>query len=793
MLEWAAVQGGAGPHERKLRDLALLSLRDPLEERERAATGDDGMRDLNRDLFRQIQDVFPQQKRGKDDAPTETFLQAVEELLAVGAQADERPHRPTRLDVIVLSRPQGSGDLGRLRTVLDQIMDALGDHPELRSRSQGGHRLSMIQLLDFENYWSRAPEASELRRALRDSLEYWEQRYQDKRPSFARTYVMDGHAEDRGHWIESSREEEAVLLLQFMLFEGHRSGDLGRLFARSQDRASPVGAIGIRQIERSSGLMGRLAAARFGVKWMDYLAGEHGREGTAPARWADFKQKLRRWHPSQLEQMVRSSQARRQAETSLEELSGRLLAVDIHEDDWVDRVVDMARRELRDLRRQITGWASRRVQEIDEEQLRALPGDVESAVEQALHDDKNPLTLADVTRDLEQLRDELEPVPLPELQPGDEDALQDHFRKVHRDHRRFAEEQLDPGRSPRWWILLAFVIAAGMTPLLSGYLQDLTKPEPTAAMLLRLHAAAQWFSEPLFCGLAVLAVLIVLGLYVQRGVAYRVTRAHRFWDDARRGRFANAVLGATGPGGLIRTEVDRAVDTSVREAQWRVVSEVRRTLELVLSRLGARHREIRWLRQQLVDFQMEYGIDEQTPQDDTPLFGKTKGPVRYRVERTADYRNMLEFFPADGPRFRAMQSSERPFQQWSEEFSPAFLNPLVFLDHLGKKYTDPYETERARQDDGPMHARHAEQFKDFLDHYGRFATGFQWPRRVVVVHGELWAVVPARWKHYGPIRDVLVGTYAQDHILDGRNVERAFLLHVDLGARPEHMVEEELR
>jgi len=234
---------------------------------------------------------------------------------------------------------------------------------------------------------------------------------------------------------------------------------------------------------------------------------------------------------------------------------------------------------------------------------------------------------------------------------------------------------------------------------------------------------------------------------------------------------------------------DRVVDVSVREAQWRLVNEVDRALELVLTRLKTRQNEITWLRQQLISFVNESGIDERTMDTQGPLFGRFAGAVRYQTERTEDFKKMVEHLPAREEQFRDLQSEEQPFKEWNEEYSPSFLFPLLFLDQLGKRFSDPYEKERADQDDGPMHQQHAEDFSKFLEHMGRLQTGFSWPHDIKVPEHRRWAVVPGRWASHQPIYDALNENYDMNKVIEGRHPERAYLLHLDLGIRPENMVE----
>src|SRR5262249_28078833 len=132
---------------------------------------------------------------------------------------------------------------------------------------------------DFENYWEQSPESQSLRHDVRQSIQRWEQRLKEGLPSFARIYLMDGQTSG-GNRDETRRIEELTLFLEFVLFAGMRDDPTIRnLYQSENEQTIPLAAFGVRLIERSQGLLKRLAAAYFSLGWLSYMAGaEAGKE-----------------------------------------------------------------------------------------------------------------------------------------------------------------------------------------------------------------------------------------------------------------------------------------------------------------------------------------------------------------------------------------------------------------------------------------------------------------------------------------------------------------------------------
>lgn len=792
VLQWTEVRGGARPHERRLKDLVLLAVPDPYEAdrgRRAAATEEDRtLLSLRHDLDQQIRRIEP----GETDdtrALMRELLRASDILQGDTDRGRDEPQRRPGFDVILLAHLDELVNIGRLRALLDHALDELGNRPELGSRGQSAHRLNFIQILDFENYWNMDAAVGEVRRSLHDYFEHWEVRTREKKPSIGRTYVVDGHP-PRGRWTALSRIEETVLFLQFLLFENQRAGDLGKLFDRSRDHQHPIGAFGIRVLERSSGLLGRLAAARFGVGWMDYLSGASGRTEAAPAAWRAFVDQVRSFSPAGAKEAARVGEAVHLAEARLEALGQELASTSPADEDWPS-VVEARIRTARDLlAADLDRWSARQRQELDETLFADLPARIEAAVDAALHDDARPLPLGDVLADLEALDRGLQPAAAQEAPAEDEaDALGANLWAAHRRYLAFLKEQVHPGRLARLWPLLALVLAAGLGPLVSLHLAALPRPDPTARVLTALHGLAQVLASPPLNGLLLFAGIWLLGhLVAQRGLAYRVERAHRFWTDPERGRLTDAVRRELGEGGCIREPLMGQLAERVAEAQQQSASELRREIRLVHDRLHQRRREMGWLKVQLLDFLHEHGLDAGALPEDGPLLGRRAGSVRYPLERTSDLDQIGRWHPPVAEQFRSLQKTERPFAGWNDEFSAAFLYPLVFLDKLSRQFGDPLESEQAEQDTGLHQARHAEDFEAFLRFYGQFGTGFGWPLEITVPTTEYWAVVPERWERLPSIRTALDGNrFLPTHTIKVRDLERAYLLCLNLGVEPADM------
>src|SRR6185312_13897741 len=274
ILAWEEPRGGAAPSERSLQDLALLWVPDRTGFAGQGVDDEDAREgssfEMMRDLYRQIQQVEERETPETDFAAA--ISAAAEKLLSATTRAGRRDALPLGLDVIVLARPTLPEVVGSLDRMLTRGMERLANNSNLERGVQGAEVLSFLAILDFENYWDRSEQGRRVREAVHNSVEQWRKRRQGGRPAFGRVYLVDGRTSD-GIRDERHRMDEISLFLELLLFEGQRSGELQRLYHSQGSIESPVATFGVRLIERSAGLLSRLAAARFGIGWLAYLAG----------------------------------------------------------------------------------------------------------------------------------------------------------------------------------------------------------------------------------------------------------------------------------------------------------------------------------------------------------------------------------------------------------------------------------------------------------------------------------------------------------------------------------------
>jgi hypothetical protein len=263
-LAWEDPLGTAGPAERRLRDLCLIWTPDGSDE---VTEPFDESSALLKDLHRQIVRIDPA------EALEPQILAAVSEAKAhlLDVRRRERAVKlRLGLDVFVIARPNSLATLGALDRLLAPMMTLLAADPSLLRSAQGGDLLNVNLILDFENYWSGAPARVELRR----EVSQWLARLGGPPgPGFSRIYFSDQHTRD-GSRNEEWRLAETALFLELLLFEGLRADEnLRVLYQRERDdRATQIGSFGIRLLERSTGLLSRVAAAYFADKWLEYLA-----------------------------------------------------------------------------------------------------------------------------------------------------------------------------------------------------------------------------------------------------------------------------------------------------------------------------------------------------------------------------------------------------------------------------------------------------------------------------------------------------------------------------------------
>jgi hypothetical protein len=799
VLAWREPKGGASPSERQLADLALLWVRDRFglagqdvdEEDAREGSGIEMMRDLYRQIRR-----CGERGMAEIDLAREIAAQA-RELLSAAARAG-RDELPLGLDVVVLARPTGPEVVGLLDQLLAAAMDELANNANLERSVQGSEPLAFTALYDFDNYWDRGDTARRTRRALRDSVDRWQRRRAERKPGFGRVYLVDGRTAD-GIRPDAVRLDETTLFLELLLFEGQRDGELGRLYQSPGLHESPVATFGVRLFERSTGLLARLAAARFGIGWLDYLAGR--RPFQPESQPQELERALAPFAPAALDALLGGPTLRARLDGELAALESELVALPVEDDAWAERV---GRRyeEFLDAAEGRLGKAAReRLVEIGREHLTGLDARLESAVEADLHHPRQPVPLGTALAALEGAWSALDtgtaaeaPPPAATAEERSATGTLELLRTgaTHAAYRRFAHGRVSAWGLRAWWPLFALLLAVGLTPVATDLLGEVANPNPTAPFWRhQLYGLAHWLElrPALLAPLFALATWAVAGMPLQRGIARRLERAGRFFTDGERGRLVDRLRADLAPGGTLRLAAESRLGAILDDLRMAVATEVGHELGRVVARLRDRRREMAWLRDQLRAFLGLHGLAAEGEPDLLGLIRDDTG-IRHGVERGVDFARMLERNPPAPERFLSLQTEATPFTGWADRYSDAFLYSLAFIDRLSRLYKDPLEEELARPGAGPRQSARAEELLAFLAGKGSFDLALGFKAQEGVPPDRRYALLPAGWRHLPGVLAALADLrMSGDQVLDGADTARAYLLRLQLGVAPSCLVE----
>ncbi len=788
VLVWEEPHGGADAAERSLQDLALLWVRDRVgaagPEPEDDTHGESSF-EMMRDLYRQIQQV-PEAGSPETDF-AEALSAAAEKLLSASVRASRRGVLPLGLDVVVIARPTGPEVIGSLDRMLVRGMERLANNANLERAVQGSEALSFLKILDFENYWDRGDRGRRVREAVHNSVEQWWKRRIDGKPAFSRFYLVDGRTAD-GIRDTSNRMDEISLFLELLLFEGQRSGTLQKLYQSQGAIESPLGTFGIRLMERSAGLLSRLAAARFGVGWLAYLAQDGAGTGGRPAE--HLRTRLAPYQPAELDRLLGRDELRALVDAELAALEAELVAIPFDLPDWPERVRASHGKALRRLEARLSERVRIRMAEIGRERLAGLAEDLHAGIEDDLHDSRDPVPLGTVLAEVERTLDDLAGREDDSPQAPSADALFARVASVHSSYLRFSYDRVSPEHLRRWWPVLGIALSAVLTPLVSELLADVQKPDPLKLLQTRAWDLLQWIAKPPVVGILLFLAAWGLGAWLlQRSVAARIDRARRFFSDPQRGRFVERLRQGLEPGGALRSPVDQAVDRMVRDMSISVRGEVRRELARAASVLRERRRELLWLREQLRELLRLHGLSAEERQSDLERVLRNNTGVtgiRYSLERAEDFERMLRSNPPNSARFRSTQGAQSPFNGWDRRYSRAFLHPITFLDRLSRIYKDPFQQELAVPGTGPEQQRRADELLEFLRRQGSFDLAFQWKAEAGVSPDRRFCLLPTIWRQLPGVLPTLSGLrVSEESILPGSDVARAYLLRVQTGVEPE--------
>ncbi|HET9767834.1 MAG TPA: hypothetical protein VFS60_13345 [Thermoanaerobaculia bacterium] len=789
ILAWEEPRAGAAASERSLQDLALVWVPDPMRIAGQQVDDEDASEgssfEMMRDLYRQIHQV-----EERDD-PESDFAAAVssiaEKLLSATTRAGRRNALPLGLDVIVLARPTTPQVVGSLDRMLLRGVEALANNANLQRGVQSAEALTFIGIFDFENYWDRGEAGRPVRQAVHNSIERWGNRRRGGKPSFGRFYLVDGRTDD-GIRDELHRVDEITLFLELLLFEGQRSGDLQRLYRAQAVAESPLATFGVRLMERSAGLLSRLAASRFGIGWLAYAAGTEsaGSDGQRQA----LRQRLAAYGPPTLERFLQREPLARLIDEQLAALERELMALPLGLADWPQRARARYEAVASELEEQLAAAARARMAQINGDLLTRMPEDLRAAVDAALRDDREPVPLGAVVAEIDDAVAELGRAPaLAAPTPGVVEALWGRVAALAGDYRRYQRDRVDVDGLRRWWWPLAAALAAGLTPLVTELLGDVPRPDPTHFLTGKAYDLLQKVDDPVVVSLSLLVFLGWLGsTLLQRRIAGRTERARRFYLDPERGRFVDRLREGLEPGGPLRAQLDYALDRLLLDMSASVRGEISRELGRLAARLRERRREMVWLREQLREFLRLHGLDEQRPGIDRAL--RDGSGIRHAVERSGEFERMLARNPPVVGRFRSTPETAVAFDSWQQRYNGTFLQPIAFLDRLSVLYQDPLQQELARAGAGPEHERREAEFSDFLAYHRAWSLAFPWKRQEGLPPGRAFCLLPRTWRTLPAVLPALgdIGI-PREMVLDGGDAGRAYLLRLQAGVALECLLE----
>ena len=792
LLRWNQPEGGSLPGERSLLDLSLLWVPDrwdlagqpdPLDDVQEGSSFE-----MMRDLYRQIHTV--EKKTNPEIDLADALEQATTKLLSATSRAVHQDDSPLGLDVIVLAQPAGPEVIGILDRMMAQGMKRLANNSNLIRAVQGVEALNFLEILDFDNYWSKSPEAAGLRRVIYNSVERWQLRKLRGETAFSRIYLVDGRTKD-GIRDARLRLDEINLFLEFLIFEGQRS-HLQQFYQSAGSHEPILATFGIRLFERSSGLLSRLVAAYFGAQWLDTQT-QPDPMGAAPQ-----PHELRTFlepYPARLDELLGAEALQEIQKQETESLEKSMLALDFTSVDWPDRARACFRATFEHLQLRSSKIAAERLEDATNNRLQGFSKAIVASIDADLCHDRNPTTLGATLREAETaLRRFEEPVP-PSSEPKHTDSFFQQLASLHAEYRRFVEQRLDPHRhNQRWWPLFALALAAGITYPLVGLLDTIPDPDPTRFLLVKAREALRWLNHPPWISLLAFSFFWLVGRYAfGPKMVTRVRRSRQFYEHPDRGRLVDRIRSALNPGGTLRRPMEYQVEQLLEVGALSVRGEISRSLGRIVEILRRRRREVIWLQNQLRQFLTLHGLYVEEGRVIWSRKDRLGSGARFAAETSEDFDRLLETNPPTPERFRSVQANIKPFEEWNHPYGRALLYPLHFVDRLSTIYQDldPFLQELAQAQTGPEQDRRREELLEFLSLQNDFDLAFSWQAQEGLPTDRRIALISPIWHGMeGILRRLSDIRVSQDNIYIGSDIARAYLLRMQLGVDPSCLLAE---
>ncbi|MBI1354242.1 MAG: hypothetical protein GC160_07845 [Acidobacteria bacterium] len=756
VLAWEERDDPSSLQRRRLQSLALLWAPDPLE----GGATDEAPPEVMLDLYRQIEEIdIPDGDAGR--ALAHAAAAAKRRLHAAdAANAAERSHG---LDVIVVAHASRAESVGRLQEMLEPMLHELSQGRSMTRVKEGEDYLNFLQILDFEEYWRKAPENNRLREALAHAFQRNEQAAQRHEPAFGRIYLFDSETQG-GHRNRDARIDEASLFLEFLLFEGQRHGAGERLYQRESDGVPPAATVGIRSIQLSFGLVARLSAATYSRLFLDYLIkrGESPRRDALREHFADYL-------PERIEQTLGLTRIDAMRQKGLDEIEGKLLQLDPTDPDWPEQVRRGWQQAIWGLKDQISQEAGHESRDIADQRLGKLRQDLEAAVLRELDAVRDPLTVGQLLDQIERLEPLLryEPAASAEAPPEQQDPFVGIAAR-HQDYLRFQAGRVKTEQlADKWWPLLAVVFALAAAPFALDALAEFFVLEGAAAQVLPFVVTAAFWLLGWQLGRQVF----------QRSIEQRSQRADEFYRHAQRGRLTDCVRAATRSSAL-QQELRAHCDNVAASLRMRVLGDVLGELLRIKDLLSRRAREMHWLTDQLGKFLDMNGVDPRLPR---PQFYDRQGPntALSQLERNEDLAAVFRQRTAEPTHFGERQTKLNLFKDWASRYCEEFLRPLAFLDKLSADYRDPIHSGNGEGPSVPEQER-ARSLGEAVRRNSKLPLAFQLLKADQLPDSTRLSVFPDAWWRLPAISNELSEAGYADPV-KAVGAERAYFLEMQLG------------
>jgi hypothetical protein len=720
--------------------------------------------ELMDDLFRQIEVM---------DGTFADIRTALEEGVDTEKKRllDPRRHGETNmpgLDVFILAQPTSQDMIGLVRNLTEPSMSKLASDPSFET-AHATSLLNFIQIFDFEDYW--APRMEPVREALRRMIDENRGAISSGRPTVGRMYIFDGNTA-AGRRTAISRQQEAILFLEFLLLEDLRvHPDAKAFFERQYANMPPLCSIGIRVVERSSGLLRRLAAAAFARSWLDYLVTTQ----SIDKQDSPFFDLVKPFRDDNLGRIVGEQEMRSAARMEISQVESALLALSADQADWEERLRELATRQTESAIQRLSRKSGEQSATPSRVALKNFRDEIEQNITSAMQQRSPALTLGSVIDELQSLEDEFASVALEakpsEDRPAPSTAPFVEASRMQREYFLYRSRQVQTAAmKTTWWPRIAIFFAVAFSPLMmrgfaNGPMNDLMP---------------SWVLAPL-CALILGAVFWYFGRqFMQPALSSTAERARAFYTDHERGRLSERVRQVANSGnvaGRIEGYADLLVYGTKQYVLGALTDEIRRARLALIQRRD----EVQWLRLQVGEFLRSNQVDDRNY---PPRFedGRVPSDVRFSLERTNDLTAVAESVPRNTDRFREQVGVRRLFDSWSRSYCDTFLHPIQFLDQLSTSFADKFEIDESET------RRRAAQIATFLQRDVGVPVCFQWLVSDGLPAMDRGSLFPTSWQRFPGVKNALAQSGFAKHTLDTSSSERLYLIQYMLGIPAELLV-----